>query len=695
MRRYSAVAELPAPVSDALERKLSASRSGATDFVNYHEIRRIIGMPLVFEMDSPEHEAYCRQNILADAYEQGFRLWHIQAEAVSAWELYNGLFAPIGVGWGKTLICLMIANKAYLSGTKKIMLLVPPEVLSQLVKVDIPWARTRVPINYPIYNLGGRDTHVRKHMASSGKKGLYIVPYSLLSVKDTVENIEAIDPALIICDEVHNLRHRKAARTSRLMNLIDARKPAGVVLSGTITQKSIKDYYHLIKWCLHKNCPLPLSTHLANDWSTVLDSAATLGGNDWVPVTNQGPLLPLIDWARTHFPAAGKFEENVAGFRKAFEHRMSSSPGVVSSGDSQIGTSLTICNRPVIVDDNYPGYQRLQELGSQVSDEWVTPNGDEIDHAIHLWKWLNEIYGAGFYNELLWPESEVYAKRKGIGLDEATDILVRAKEHHSFGQIYAKCLRQWLEKTSKPGLDTPFLVGSEMSRNGAATVGSDLYDAWRNYKDCDFEGRPDRDGHAIRVCDFKIQACVNWAKEFADKEYGCIIWYYHQAIGLWLKEEIEKQVPTEILHCPAGERFNMMIRDTNNKHKIVIASMKAHGTGKNLQHFEHQYVMQWPRPAVTAEQFLGRTHRNGQMADDLPVFTNITSLFDQLNFAACLNDSLYIHQTTGNRQKLIYCNYHPLPKIFPTSVLRERGLDPSLLTRQMQKDLNETFGATA
>ena len=691
MRRHTAVVEAPA-VPYGLDRKLSVAQSGATDFVNYTEIRRIVGMPLVFEMDSPEFEAYCRANILADAYANGFKLWYIQAEAVAAWELYNGLFAPIGVGWGKTLIALMIANKAYLKGTQKILILVPSEVLSQLIKVDIPWARNRVAINYPIFNLGGRDMAVRRAMCASGKKGVYIVPYSLLSVKDSVENLNAINPGLIICDEAHNLRHRGAARTNRLMTKIESRKPAGVCMSGTITQKSIKDYYHLIKWCLHQNCPLPLSTHLANDWATVLDSAASQGGNDWVSVTHQGPLLPLIDWARTKFPESGPFEENVSGFRKAYEARFTTTPGVVSSGDLEIGTSLTLKNTPVIVNENYPGYKRLEELGTQVTDSWLTPNGDEIDHAIHLWKWLNEIYGAGFYNELLWPAPDVYAKRKGIGLDEATDILVRAREYHSFGQIYAKSLRQWIDKNNKPGLDTPFLVGSEMSRNGATNVGTDLYETWRDYKDCDFEGRPDRDSRAVRVCDFKIQACVRWAKQFADEEYGCIIWYYHQAVGLWLKEEIEKQVPTEILHCPAGERFNEMIRDVSNKHKIVIASRTAHGTGKNLQHFQHQYFMQWPRPAVDAEQILGRTHRNGQMADELIVHTNITSLFDQLNFAACLNDSLYIHQTTGNRQKLIYCNYDPLPKIFPASVLRERGLDPTLLSRKQQAELNERFG---
>ena len=675
-----------------LQMKLNQARSGANDYVNYSEIRRIIGMPMVFDMDSTEFEVYCRENIIASAYDAGFRLWPVQAEAVAAYELYNGLFAPIGVGWGKTLVTLMIANKAYLSGTRKIALLIPPEILAQLVGTDIAWARVRVPISYPIHILGGKDLRTRRALCKSDKKGLYILPYSLLSTQDTVDNLNDIKPDLIICDEAHKLKNRSAARTNRLFNMIETRKPAGVCLSGTITQKSIKDYYHLIKWCLNRHCPLPLSTHLANDWSVVLDSAATQNGNQWVSETHQGPLLPLIDWARNHLPGNGPYQENVAGFRKAYEARFRTSPGVVSSGDSDIGTSLTLCNNPVIVNEAYPGYKKLEELGKRVTDEWLTPNGDEIDHAIHIWKWLNEIYGAGFYNELTWPDSETYATRKSISLDESTGILLKAKEHHSYGQIYTKALRQWLERNATPGIDTPFLVGSEMSRNGPDNVGRDLYNTWRDWKDLDFEGRPDRDSRAIRVCDFKVQACVTWATQFADKEYGCIIWYYHQAIGLWLKEQLDR-LPTEIVHCPAGERFNAQIVDKKNANKIVIASMTAHGTGKNLQHFEHQYFMQWPRQAHVAEQTLGRTHRNGQMADELRVHMNLTSLFDQLNFAACLNDALYQQQTTGTRQKVIYCNYDPLPKIFPSGVLHERGLQTKTLSRAQQAILNERFGA--
>ncbi len=691
-RRAIAVAAPLAPRSN-LEQKLAEVKTGVHDYVNYSEIRRIIGMPIVFDMDSVECEVYCKNNILASAYDAGFRLFPVQAEAVAAFELYNGLFAPIGVGWGKTLIGLMIANKAYMVGTRKIVLLMPSELLPQLVNTDIPWARTRVAINYPIHIIGGKDMRTRRALCKSDRRGLYIVPYSMLSTQDTVENLNNIKPDLIICDEAHNLKNRKAARTNRLFNLIEARKPAGVCMSGTVTQKTIKDYYHLAKWCLNRHCPLPLSTHLANDWSVVLDSAAMQSGNQWVSETNAGPLRPLIDWARARFPKEGPFDESVAGFRKAYEVRFRTSPGVVSSGDSDIGTSLVMCNNPVNVNESYPGYTKLEELGKQVTEQWLTPNGDEIDHAIHLWKWLNEIYGAGFYNELKWPEPDVYAQRKGISGDESEEILARAVEHHAYGQVYHKALRGWIDVKGKPGLDTPFLIGSDMARNKHENVGATLYQTWQDYKGLDFDGRPDRDGRAIRVCDFKIQAAVSWATQFSASEKGCIIWYYHQAVGNWLKETLEARLPgNDILHCPAGNAANTQIIDKKHRNKIVIASITAHGTGKNLQHFEHQYFMQWPRQAHVAEQALGRTHRNGQMADELRINTNITSIFDKLNFAACLNDALYIHQTTGVRQKLIYCSYDPMPKIFPASVLRERGLQPSILSAQMQVELQEKFG---
>lgn len=655
----------------------------------YAEIDRICNMQIIAQMSQEELAAYQEANVLADARRSGWNLFDLQCEAGLAYDQFNGLFAPIGVGWGKTLITLMVANKAYAKGKKKILLCVPPNVLSQLTQTDIRFARTKIPFNVPVHIVGGKDALSRRSLTKSGKKGLYILPYSYLSVKDTEEMLNDIKPEVIICDEAHNLANRGSARTRRMMNYVDKHGPEGIVLSGTITSKSIRDYFHLIKWCLKGYNPLPNGLQLANEWAAVIDADATgIYGEGGSGRTAQSPLIPLIRWAQKHFGAIGNaFREDVPSFRRAYKLRMTTAPGVVSSGDASIATSLVIANQPIENKEQVPGWQKLDSLASKVTDEWLTPNGDEIEHAIHCWKWLNELWGAGFYNELVWPTAERFAERKKISLDAATDILKKATDHHFAGQIYAKELRKWLQDESYQGCDTPLLVGHEMSRNGAKNVGAGLYDLWQDWRKLDFEGRPERDSHAIRVCPYKINEAVKWAKGI---EGGALIWVYHQEAGLWCYEELVK-AGLNALHCPAGDRFNESILDPANGRKIVVASMTAHGTGKNLQHFENNYFLQWPRQAVAAEQTIGRTHRNGQKADELTVVTNFTTEFDSLNFAACLNDSLYIHQTTGNRQKLIYAVYSPLPKIFPSAVLAERGLEPKMLSRDQQAMMKERF----
>lgn len=665
------------------------------DGPNNAEISRITDMEVITSMTEEEINAYQQENVLAEALASGFKLHNLQCEAGVAYERFGGDFCQIGVGFGKTLCTLMIAYKAYIKGLKRIMLCVPANVMPQLTTVDIKWARTRIPFNMPIMILGGKNIVERRLISTSGKKGLYIMPYSLLSAQDAEATLESIKPELIILDEAHNLSARGSARTKRMLAYADRHKATEcVALSGTITKKTIRDYFHLIKWCLRQYNPLPNGLQLANEWAQVIDAEATGTHGEGDSGANRGatgPLMPLIRWAQRTFPQQ-QFPSNIAGFRKAFKLRKSTAPGVISSDDASIGTSLVMTNIPVENMENSAGWKELKELTDKIEDEWTTPNGDEIEHAIHLWKWLNELWGAGFYNQLVWPSKEKYAERKKISVGEAEDVLAKCREHHAAGQVYAKELRNWLAKNSFQGCDTPFLVGREMAVNGAAQVSADLYEKWMDHKRLDFKGRPDRDSHAVRVCPFKVNAAVAWAQELQSSKgvKGGIIWVYHQEAGAWCHERLV-EAGIDALHCPAGDRFNAQIIDHAHKDRIVVASITAHGTGKNLQHFQNNYFLQWPRDASAAEQVLGRTHRVGQKADELVMSTNRTVEFDDLNFAACLNDSLYIHQTT-QRQKLIYCVYNPRPTIFPTAVLNERGLQATKLSAEMERFRDERFG---
>ena len=657
------------------------------------EIDRIVALPISETVDDAVVEAFCKQEVRPEYYDQGFRLFPSQVGAVLAYDIHGGAFLPIGVGWGKTLISLMIANRAWKRGeSKRSMLVVPSQVYTQLIKTDIPQARKWVGLDVPFHYLGGRDAKTRRRMASSSLEGCYIMPYSLLSTKDAEDTLQAIGADLLILDEAHNVKNPKAARTTRLRRYMTAAQPALVALSGTITSKSIRDYHHLISVALKRTCPLPLSDSLATNWSYVLDPEKIgMGQGESGKHGKTGPLMPLVNWARQNFPME-EIPVGVPGFRKAYKLRLTHSPGVVSTGDAQIGTSLTIRNEPVEGFQEHPDFPTLKGLMRRVDEEWITPSGDEIEHGFHKWRFLNELT-AGFYYKLRWPTLEELGNK---GLDEATatDYLKRAKKHHEARQEYSSNLRRWIQYRGRPGLDTPLLVANNMSNHGARDVGKQLFELYTEMKSLVFEGMPERISEPIRICDYKIQASVEWAKQLAKKKRGGIIWYHHNEVGKWLVEEL-KAAGLDALWCPSEAQrkgSNERILDKANGNKILVASMGGHGTGKNLQHLEFQRFHQFPRQASLLEQVLGRLHRNGQLADELiPVTTNTTE-FDHQNMYACLIDALYIAQTTGVRQKAVYASYDPLPKQYPWDFLRERGTFGNV-DSEAQRKLDEKFGS--
>jgi hypothetical protein len=408
---------------------------------------------------------------------------------------------------------------------------------------------------------------------------------------------------------------------------------------------------------------------MAGEWGAVIDS-----GVFSIESRLARPLVPLLHWARQNFPTED-FPEITSGFRRAYKTRLVTAPGVVATGDAEIGTSLVLSNT-AIDGTKTPGWKELNKYMQDVDELYLTPNGDEIEHAIHAFKWKYEL-SAGFYNELVWPEGD-------------TPEIRAAKEHHAAGQRYAKTLRKFLQDGARPGYDTPMLVGRNMSLHGAKFVGIDLFRLWKEMKAMEFEGMPQRIRNQIRVCPYKVNAAVRYAS-CLDRGEGALIWVWHKEMGKWIYESLQ-EAGMEARYAQAGPSYDEMILNPKNQDKVVVASIAAHGTGKNLQAFQNQMFAQWPRPATEAEQSLGRTHRNGQEADELVVRTLQSNQFDHEVFAACINDALYIQQTTSQRQKLIVASYDPMPKIFSPEFLRERGLENEYLDGEMRKAMEDRFG---
>jgi len=567
----------------------------------------------------------------------------------------------------------MTAQTAIQRGVRKVLYLLPVHLVSALLFRHLPEWRARVPISLTFHNLAGKSREMRGRIAKSNAPGVYVFPYNLLSLPDTLDLLRTIDADLVLSDEVHHLKHLRAARTKKLFHWMKERTPAPqfVGMSGTITAKALSDYQHLTHAALGDKSPLPTTAAATFRWGRVLNAGES-------PNAYERYLLrPLLQWS-------GEANDDQESYRSAFQKRFTSAPGIVVYGEKKLGTSL----RFQAIEPRAPNAQLLA-LIKKVAIGYETPDGEPIDHSIHCYKWLAELT-SGFYNSLKWPSAEVFAERRKLPLPEAELRLAHAKEHLTLEQEYHKELRQFF-KDAPAGLDTPREVGTAISKG---KLDGYLADLWRAMKDADFAGRPDRDSIPVRVDDFKVQEVVAWAKSVKP---GGIAWVHHIEMGEWLVQAL-KEAGIDALHCPAGaDELIESVGDPNRGGKgdrIVVASMEAHATGRNLQAFQHQFLVQWPRSPLLAEQVVGRTHRTGQTADELAFFYLNSSpiIFDSVNLAATLSDTIYVASTTGMSQRLLYADWDPLPRIYPPEFLKAQGTNPSMLTEAQKERLQVHFG---
>lgn len=663
-----------------MNRRLSALRESALLSPSASEMRRILDIPVALPPEPEEVEYVTQRTYLASAFEAGERLFPCQAELILAFRSMPdlGLFAPIPVGWGKTASLAMLANIAYQEqGIPRSLVLLQSSAVDSFRLRHLPWVRHRVSVSVPVHWVAGRPAPQRRAICRRASPGLYVQSFGGLSARDGEDLLDLVRPQVVFVDEAHHLRNPKAARTRRLMQWVERYNARLVVLSGTIAKRSVMDYHRLMAASCRRFCVLPLPDVLAVTWAEALDAGAAPSLR-----TLEG-LEPLVDWARERFPSALEgCPDPESRLHAAYRARLWTCPAVVASSEQELGVSLIIrLNEP---EEDCLGWDRLQELIEQVQGG-VSPSGDEIPAAPLKWKWLREL-SAGFYNEKYWPTADALAAAVGTNPVEAAQSILLSERAWEIKQEYEKLLRDWLERRSRPGLDTPMLVGSSMKRNGAREVGSQLYSAWQRARDA--AGKPgvfERWSRVVRVCPYKIDAAAAWARQHKTG----MIWYHHQEVGRWLVETL-KDLDLDVVHCPAGA--NQQVEDEANASRLVVASISAHGTAKQLQYHHRSLVVEWPRGQDAAEQMLGRQHRQGQIADEVDCTRLALGWWDDMLFAACLNDSVWYQSSSGLRQRLPTAEHDPLPRLFDPETLRRAGLENELLDKNQRRYLAEQFG---
>lgn len=647
------------------------------------EMLRICLLPEWKPMDAEEHEVFCAERMLTHAFLRGDRFLPEQAEAIRVFEAIGGGLFPIRVGRGKTGVSISCAEIAHRSmGVRRSLLMMPPSVCPQF-EVAVRFWRDRIPMSAASFRYLHRlSRDDRARLVKSQAPACFVMPYSLLSQPDAMELIAAIAPQLVIADEAHLLKNYRAARTKRLMHFLEEElkpEPIFVAMDGTFTKKSMMEYHHLATLALKDRSPLPRTPSMAYFWDQLTQSSAT----EAPPQLNH-VMRPLVEWAAERHPTEVWPADQVETYRRAYRHRFTTAPGVVASGEDQIDCSLTIRNNTASAPN-----AELAGLIQKVLATFTTPNGDEIDHAIHVHKWTTEL-SAGFWNKLAWPTVEWVMKFKRVNEAEAKDLIARSKDHHKVLQEYHRELRKFL-KDSPAGMDTPLMVANQIRLRGGEGIDAAVVQLYHASKAMEFEGMLERQKTPVRVDDFKIKRCLEWA---LSRGRG-LVWVWHKEMGRWIAE-VMRDAGLPVVEAPGGE--NEVFLQPETYEKVCVASIGAHYQGKNMQGevgrgFNEQFVLQWPRDASIAEQMMGRTHRTGQKEDEVVVETIRTTEADHLDFAACLNDAVYVQQSLGTSQKLLFADHDPLPQVFSPEFLRERGLDPKVLTPEQRLMLQEKYGS--
>lgn len=428
----------------------------------------------------------------------------------------------------------------------------------------------------------------------------FVRSYEELSTPARTSMLSILVPDLIVADEAHKLRYSTSTRVRRVARYLREHPECRfVALSGTITRGPLTDFAHLLAWALGERSPLPLGEPLLTAWNKAVEE--------------DDRLEPTLAKIRRRAPDG-------SSPRETLQHHLSSAGGIILSGGEEVACSLVIHERFI----NAP--ETVAKLGAKVAASWQSPDGDELESPLARDRVLGEL-ACGFYYYWDWSPSP------WNGRPDEPWLETRAAWH--------KAVRHALESDyAIEGRDSPMLLAQACLRGGP-TVPRPLQVAWERWV-------PHKDKAAPPVLarwvdSFRVEDAIAWAMV---QEDAPILWYVHRAVG----DELARRSGFEQFGEGAKASAGIL---SIVKPRPIVASIPAHGHGKNLQVWGNQLFVGPVRSASIVEQALGRLHRYGQARDEVTATFYVDGAMGDAYRAAVVG-AVAIHGTTGQPQRLLY-----------------------------------------
>lgn len=424
-----------------------------------------------------------------------------------------------------------------------------------------------------------------------------VISYESLQHPDHADDLSMLAPDCLICDEAHRLKHTTSARTKRVLRYLYAHPTCRlIVLSGSSTSSSLLDYEHLVRFALPGACPVPRHRAETERWAAALDADT--------PEWDRPSPRALLALSPPTDDEAGADELTTA--RRRYSRRLRDTRGVVISHDVRVRASLEIRGLDVVCPPAIRG--ALTEL----ERTWRTPTGDELRYALEVWRYGREL-SMGFFGR--WepaPPAEWLAARA------AWALFMRGK---------LAC--------DSPAYDSP-------ARVALAFPDSCELARWREVRDS-----YDPKAHTVIewIDDTIARRAADW---LADPDPG-IVWTEHVALGRRVAEL------AGVPYLGGGDESAEAIL---NIHGPFVTSIQARSEGVNLQdRYARNLICSAPASAVSWEQLLGRTYREGQ--DRARVLVDLCLHSAPLcgSLATALRRAQYIQDTKEIPQRLLLAHY--------------------------------------
>lgn len=485
-----------------------------------------------------------------------------------------GALFPLRVGGGKTLPSLVAPT---LVGARRPLLVIPAALRAKTERAARQYAR-----HWKVANVT-------------------IVTYEFLGGPKRLNWLEEFAPDFVFCDEAHKLKRSSSKVTKRLSRYKRAHPEVRMAFAtGSAAGRSIREYWHYLRWALGDRAPIPGDPLEAGTWAYALDEKVPPEAR-----FEPGALLTLAP------PPPGSEDlDALTRARMAYRDRFACTPGIISSGEDIPSVGLEITTEEVALPPALAG------AITRMRDTWCTPGGEEFALAFDLWRHARTL-GCGLYYKWDPPAPAEWLARRREWFVFVREALKHSRTKDSIVHIV------------------------EGVKDGSLRDGG-VYAAW---KEIEPTYRPR--SVPVWVDKFMVERCAEW---LLTRDPRGVCWVEHAAFG----RELAARTGLPFFHAGGMDSIGRLAEAYRGGSAIL--SVKACREGQNLQWYAQNLFPSPPSKGDWWEQMLGRTHRDGQEADTVTGTVFLTCKESYQSLAQAIRDARFVQDSHGVPQKLCYAN---------------------------------------